>query len=76
MASGLPTIASKHDGGREALLHGKLGTLVDPSNPAEIRAAVSDHLSNPRRGIPDGLDFFSFQNFARRTHAILDSLAH
>ena len=75
MASGVPVIGSKHDGGREALLYGKLGTLVDPSNPAEIRAAIADHLDHTSRGIPPGLEFFSFENFARRLHTIINAVA-
>ena len=38
MACGVPVIGSKVDGGREALLDGKLGLLVDPTNHAELRA--------------------------------------
>lgn len=73
LASGVPTIGSKHDGGREALLHGELGLLVDPSSPAEIRAAVLELLARGgTRAIPERLGFFSFANFERRVHAILD----
>jgi glycosyltransferase involved in cell wall biosynthesis len=71
MASGVPVIASKHDGGREALLGGKLGALVDPSNPAEIRAAIEDALATRSRKVPEGLDYFAFERFAERVHAIV-----
>jgi phosphatidyl-myo-inositol dimannoside synthase len=71
MASGVPVIGSKHDGGREALLGGKLGILVDPSNPAEIRAAVQTALMERQRVIPEGLDHFSFERFTERVHAII-----
>jgi glycosyltransferase involved in cell wall biosynthesis len=74
MASGVPVIVSKHDGGREAILDGKLGTLVDPANPAEIRAAVLDALETGERKVPDGLDYFSFEHFAVRVHDILRSV--
>src|SRR6185295_7156824 len=33
LACGLPVMGSLADGGREALLDGALGCLVDPSNP-------------------------------------------
>ena len=33
LACGLPVLGSKLDGGREALLDGALGLLVDPANP-------------------------------------------
>jgi phosphatidylinositol alpha-1,6-mannosyltransferase len=71
MASGVPAIASKHDGGREAVLNGDLGALVDPSNPAEIRTAIADALERPERTIPQGLDYFAFERFTERVHAIV-----
>lgn len=72
LASGLPVIASRHDGGREAVLNGELGLLVDPSSPGELRAAILESLSSPApRAIPSRLDFFSAENFERRVHAIV-----
>ena len=75
MASGLPVIGSKHDGGREALRFGELGTLVDPSNPAELRAAILDALAHGQRRIPSGLAYFEFPRFVERMHRILDAVA-
>lgn len=74
MASGVPVIASSLDGGREAVLDGRLGTLVDPTNLAEIRAAIVDALTTGRREVPSGLKHFAFPEFARRFHAIVDSV--
>ena len=74
MASGVPVIGSRADGGREALQFGELGALVDPANPAEIRAAIADTLADPSRTIPSGLDYFSFANFEQRVHTLLDGL--
>jgi len=76
LACGVPVIASRLDGGREAVRLGQLGQLVDPTSPAEIRTAIQDTLSarSPKR-IPEGLDYFSYGNFERRTHAIIDELA-
>jgi glycosyltransferase involved in cell wall biosynthesis len=74
MACGVPVIASRLDGGREAVRGGALGQLVDPTNPAEIRAAIADAIGGEKR-IPEGLDYFSFANFEQRTHAIVDALA-
>lgn len=73
MACGVPVIASRLDGGREALRGGMLGQLVDPTNPAEIRVAIIDALGAGKR-IPEGLEYFSFENFEKRTHAIIDEL--
>jgi len=72
MACGVPAIASKLDGGREALLDGQLGLLVDPTNPAEIRAAVMETLERGTRAVPPALGHFSFENFAQRSRAIID----
>ena len=75
MASGIPVIASKHDGGREALLHGKLGLLVDPANPAEVHAAIVELLARGERRIPEGLEFFAFPRFVERVAAIVDAVS-
>jgi len=75
MASGVPVIVSKQDGGREAILNGKLGTLVDPSNPAEIRAAITDALELEGRKVPEGLDYFAIERFIERVHAIVRAVA-
>jgi phosphatidylinositol alpha-1,6-mannosyltransferase len=75
LACGVPVIASRIDGGREAVRDGLLGQLVDPTNPAEIRVAIRDALAAGPKRIPEGLDYFSYANFERRTHAIIDALA-
>ncbi|HYR29849.1 MAG TPA: glycosyltransferase family 4 protein [Thermoanaerobaculia bacterium] len=71
LASGLPVIGSKVDGGREALLDGKLGTLVDPDDRNELREAIVTLLDNPRREVPDALAHFSFEKFVERVAAIV-----
>jgi phosphatidyl-myo-inositol dimannoside synthase len=73
MAAGLPVIASKYDGGRDALLEGRLGLLVDPSSPAEIRAAIVELLQRGERRVPEGLEHFSFANFKSRLAAIVQA---
>jgi glycosyltransferase involved in cell wall biosynthesis len=73
LASGVPVVGSKYDGGREALMGGKLGLLVDPANPAEIRAAISEQLARGRRAVPVELEFFSFPRFAERVADIVRS---
>ncbi|MGZ5433263.1 MAG: glycosyltransferase family 4 protein [Thermoanaerobaculia bacterium] len=75
LASGVPVIGSKQDGGREALLDGELGLLVDPANPAEIVAALREILeAHATRVIPPKLAHFSFENFKSRLNAILDTI--
>jgi phosphatidylinositol alpha-1,6-mannosyltransferase len=71
LASGVPVIGSKHDGGCEALLEGELGLLVDPANPAEIEAAIRELLVRPTRIIPPRLEYFSFENFQSYLRAIV-----
>jgi glycosyltransferase involved in cell wall biosynthesis len=71
LASGIPTIASAVDGGREALREGMLGQLVDPAKPDELKAAISRALETPKH-IPDGLDYFAYPNFERRLHGMFD----
>lgn len=71
LACGVPVIGSKHDGGREALLDGALGLLVDPANPAEIEEAIRELLAHPTRVIPEQLEYFSFANFERRLRALV-----
>ncbi len=72
LASGLPVIGSRHDGGREALLDGKMGLLVDPSSPGEVRQAILEQLGVPRT-IPNALDTYSFDRFVTATHAIMNA---
>ncbi|MCU1348757.1 MAG: glycosyl transferase group 1 family protein [Acidobacteria bacterium] len=74
LASGVPVIGSRHDGGREALRHGELGTLVDPACPAELRAAITDALTRNERRIPEGLAWFAVDRFEARVHAMLGAL--
>lgn len=46
MACGCKVIAGNKDGSTEALQHGRLGTLIDPDNPAEIRTALQQALAD------------------------------
>jgi len=73
MACAVPVIGSKTDGGRDALREGQLGELVDPNSPEEIISAIQNALSRPKV-IPNGLEYFSFDNFQQRAHGILDSV--
>jgi glycosyltransferase involved in cell wall biosynthesis len=74
LASGVPVIGSKLDGGREALEHGQLGLLVDPTNTAEIEAAIRELLNRRQRVVPAALEAFSFENFVRNASAIVDDV--
>ena len=73
MACGVPVVASKADGSREAVKNGELGILVDPKNPAEIKEGILEALRRPRQ-VPAGLEDFSFKNFKRRVHEIIEKI--
>jgi glycosyltransferase involved in cell wall biosynthesis len=74
MACGVPVIASKLDGGREAVRDGALGILVDPANREEIKAGIFAALKANRGRVPKGLEYFSYENFTRRLHGVIDGL--
>ena len=75
LAVGVPVIASKVDGSREAVRNGEWGALVDPDRPEELLAAIRSALVQSKVPPRADLDIFSRETFARRCHAILDSLA-
>jgi len=70
MACGIAVVASKADASREAVLDGRLGVLVDPDNPEEIRRGICKALTRPRV-IQKELEYFSIERFVNRWHALL-----
>lgn len=70
MACGIPVVGSKLDGSREALRDGMLGTLVNPDDPAELRAGILEALDKPRT-VPSGLDYFAYPRFVERLKNIV-----
>lgn len=74
LATGLPVIASKIDGSREAVRDGAWGILVDPRTPEELTSAIRLGLSEPKVPPRSELDYFSRGMFERRCHDLLDSL--
>ncbi len=74
MACGIPALASRKDGGREALLDGKLGLLVDPDDPTSVSAGIREILKRPK-GRPAGLDFYSAAANRERVSRLLDEIA-
>ncbi|MBI5444585.1 MAG: asparagine synthase (glutamine-hydrolyzing) [Deltaproteobacteria bacterium] len=73
MASGVPVVASILDGGREAVLDGRLGVLVDPDSRESIANGIREALARPK-GVPEGLDYFSYARFGTRLDSILDRI--
>jgi phosphatidyl-myo-inositol dimannoside synthase len=74
MACGIPVVASKSDGSREAVRNGSLGILVNPDDPDEIKSGILEALKLPKGVVPTGLDYFSFENFERRVHKICNQI--
>src|SRR5437867_1058611 len=75
MACGIPVVGSKLDGSREALRNGQLGVLVDPKNPAELRAGILEVLRQEKGKVQAGLEFFSSDNFRARAHELVGKIA-
>src|SRR5262249_51193972 len=71
LACGIPVVASKLDAGREAVLDGQLGLIVNPDNPQELCAAIKAAVDRPR-AVPRQLEYFSFERFVERWHALLE----
>lgn len=74
MACGVPTVGSFLDGSREALQEGKLGVLVDPSDPTSVEKGIQQALRRAR-GVPSGLDYFAQNRFQERLRTIMDKVA-
>jgi len=74
MACGVPVVASSTDGGREAVRGGMLGGLVDPARPDDVLRGIEEALAKPRGVVPAGLDYFAFDHFKARVHALLDDV--
>lgn len=74
LACGVPVISGNRDGGREALMQGELGILVDSSDADALKSAIFTALKAPRGVVPDGLENFSFGNFSRRLARVLDTM--
>jgi glycosyltransferase involved in cell wall biosynthesis len=74
LACGIPVVASRIDGGREAVRDGALGALVDPLDPDDLVRGIEEALSKPRGTVPEGLEYFAFNNFTSRVHTFVDDV--
>lgn len=74
LACGVPAVGSQLDGSREALMHGELGELVDPTNLQSIQAGIVSALEK-KKEIPAKLAYFSWPQFRQRLeHAVNSAL--
>ena len=71
MACGVPVVASKLDGGREAVRDGQLGMLVDPGDADGLKRAILETLERPTGVVPEGLAHFAFPHFEARVHGLI-----
>lgn len=72
VACGVPVIASRVDGSREAVRDGALGILVDPSDRRELISAIESALVSPFVPSRSELEYFSIEMFSRRGSAAVD----
>lgn len=73
LACGTPVIASALDGGREAVLDGRLGHVVDPRDPQALREAILSAICEKKQVDP-ALSHFAWPEFARRLRLLVDQL--
>jgi glycosyltransferase involved in cell wall biosynthesis len=73
LACGVPVVASTADASEEAVLGGRIGTVVDPSNLDEFKHGIRSALREDG-GVPEALQHFSFERFTERWHAFLRPL--
>ena len=73
MACGIPTVGSKLDGSRDALLNGQIGLLANPNDLQDVKRAILNALKQERR-IPKELDYFDIGNYRRRIWRILSNI--
>lgn len=74
MACGVPVVASKVDGGREALRNGKLGVLVNPVDVEETKQGIFKALEKQHGVVQHELYYFSLENFKFRLNSILNQI--
>jgi trehalose-6-phosphate synthase len=55
-------------------MEGRLGQMVDPQNKSEIKAAILQALQMPKGQRPEGLEYFSFDQFKTRVQMLVNTL--
>lgn len=77
MYYGLPVIAGNQDGSVDALLNGKLGTLVDPDSIEAIQMAILKKLNNLEGSKPDRstlIGHFSYEVYKSNVNRLLNEM--
>lgn len=76
MYYGLPVLGGKSDGSVDALMNGKLGTLVDPERQDEITMGIARILSNLESFRPDHqllLEHFGYDTYKSKWKKVLEN---
>ena len=77
MHFGLPVLAGNADGSVDALMNGRLGTLVNPHDQQEIEQKLNDIINHTTKNKPDFnllQSEFSFETYSAKLSKILDNL--
>jgi glycosyltransferase involved in cell wall biosynthesis len=75
MYYGLPVIAGNKDGSVDALLNGKLGTLIDPMDINALKNAIKYNFENTNKGIVDKavlMAHFEYEVYKEKVNRILN----
>lgn len=75
MYYGLHVIAGNKDGSVDALLNGKLGTLIDPMDIGALKNAIKDNFENTNKGIVDKevlMAHFGYDVYKEKVNEILN----
>lgn len=78
MYYGKPVIAGNRDGSTDALDNGRLGTLVDPNDPAELSRAIAKIINSKASFIPDRDKVdqkFSYDQYKKNLERIINETA-
>jgi len=75
LACGIAVIGSKIDASFEALYGGRLGIVVDPKNPEELKGGVLQALKISTRAVPAELSDYSKVQFEKKVQKILGALS-
>lgn len=76
---GVPVVGGNADGSADALLHGKLGQLVDPDSIEDIRNAIHTAMNDEDMNHPTSIEKkkdlvvenYSFENYKKRLEKLL-----
>lgn len=77
MYYGLPVVAGNEDGSVDALLNGKLGRLVTPSDVNEIMAGIADVLNGDAYRWPEMkllMEYFGYESYKQQINNLFNQL--